>query len=330
MDLEKSLVSLASAVILLGSSTGHSWGGVGHQVLAEVGAGFASSPFWRANEQNLGVMTNVPDRFWRSGKAGASEEAHTHFFEPDAYYEDPRDFRMFPRKWNDAVRAHGQQKLKTYGTAVWRFQQLRSEAIQAVLQGQGERALQMAGTMSHYLGDLSQPLHVTVNYDGQMTNQSGIHKFFETTNLNSRDYEEIKEEVSRRTLERLTDPGFVNRFNVGAEAMIFDLVEMSYSRVETLLDIDARLGRRVAGAERQYELALEYMADGAAIFALVLDQIASQSPNGLPQQTLKLSVPSWVAPDYSGLRGRRKQIFQEGFMPSAVREVECEGLSLRM
>ena len=37
-----------------------------------------------------------------------------------------------------------------------------------------------SSVISHYVGDSFQPFHAVMNYDGQMTNQHGIHSRFET------------------------------------------------------------------------------------------------------------------------------------------------------
>ena len=42
-------------------------------------------------------------------------------------------------------------------------------------------AMQLSADLGHYVGDGHQPLHVTENYDGDMTNQSGVHSRYETT-----------------------------------------------------------------------------------------------------------------------------------------------------
>ncbi len=38
----------------------------------------------------------------------------------------------------------------------------------------------LAGDLAHYLGDAQMPLHTALNHDGQLTNQRGIHAFWET------------------------------------------------------------------------------------------------------------------------------------------------------
>jgi hypothetical protein len=43
-----------------------------------------------------------------------------------------------------------------------------------------DNARYLAAVLSHYIEDAHQPFHATENYDGQLTNQRGIHSRFET------------------------------------------------------------------------------------------------------------------------------------------------------
>lgn len=330
MDLGKRLATILCGIVMCWTSVARGWGGVGHQILAESAAQVSSNTFWVANELNLGILTNVPDKYWRSGKTG-SDEAQTHFYEPDAYVSDQNQFWQIPRKWNDAVATYGKSTVIAHGTAVWRFQQLKNFAENALATNDLKQLLQMAGVMSHYLADLSQPLHVTINYDGQLTSQNGIHKFFETTNLSNREYDELKLEVTQRALLRLQDAHFVATYSTDPETLIFNLVNKSYTRIQMILDVESQLGRKGPGAEKMYEMALDYMADGAAVLSLVLDQIIQKSPKAIAGQTLNITIPSWVAPDYSTLRGRKKKVFQQGFFQSAdfSDRSECDGIRLQ-
>lgn len=42
------------------------------------------------------------------------------------------------------------------------------------------RILRLSAEMGHYIGDAHVPLHTTMNYNGQLTNQNGIHAFWES------------------------------------------------------------------------------------------------------------------------------------------------------
>ena len=43
-----------------------------------------------------------------------------------------------------------------------------------------EKILQLSADLGHYIGDAHVPLHTTKNYNGQLTNQLGIHAFWES------------------------------------------------------------------------------------------------------------------------------------------------------
>jgi hypothetical protein len=43
-----------------------------------------------------------------------------------------------------------------------------------------ERILKISADLGHYIGDAHVPLHTTQNYNGQLTNQDGIHAFWES------------------------------------------------------------------------------------------------------------------------------------------------------
>lgn len=46
------------------------------------------------------------------------------------------------------------------------------------------RALVLAGLMSHFVGDLANPHHTSMNYDGWLTGQGGVHSYYESVMLN--------------------------------------------------------------------------------------------------------------------------------------------------
>ena len=52
--------------------------------------------------------------------------------------------------------------------------------VRAFREMDAKRILQLATHLGHYLGDAHVPLHTTKNYNGQLTNQIGIHAFWES------------------------------------------------------------------------------------------------------------------------------------------------------
>lgn len=54
------------------------------------------------------------------------------------------------------------------------------QLIDAFRQQNANRILRLSSELGHYLGDAHVPLHTTKNYNGQLTNQYGIHAFWES------------------------------------------------------------------------------------------------------------------------------------------------------
>ena len=40
--------------------------------------------------------------------------------------------------------------------------------------------IKFSAELSHYVGDAFVPLHTTINYDGQLTDQKGLHSLWES------------------------------------------------------------------------------------------------------------------------------------------------------
>jgi hypothetical protein len=99
--------------------------------------------------------------------------------------------------------------------------------------------LNIAGTMGHYVGDLAQPLHVTENYDGQLTDQKGIHAFFEDAVVDEFEPGEIENAAYKkaRTLKLKVEGKSV------AE-LLQQLATESNKSIGELLKIDKRIGRK--------------------------------------------------------------------------------------
>lgn len=95
--------------------------------------------------------------------------------------------KRFPHERPIAARPTAIDVAET-GTAPWRVDQLALLAVQALRNRKDSLALVYLGTLGHYVGDLSQPLHTTMNYDGQVHQPSakGIHSAFETAELERR------------------------------------------------------------------------------------------------------------------------------------------------
>src|SRR4051812_45290702 len=80
-------------ILTLAPQWAFAWGRTGHMIVAQVGSELARTPapFWKANEQNMVMLTVVPDLYWKSLPTNELEKP-THFFQPDSYFPDPSKF----------------------------------------------------------------------------------------------------------------------------------------------------------------------------------------------------------------------------------------------
>ena len=66
------------------------------------------------------------------------------------------------------------------GILPYHLEDQHRKLVNAMIASDYSRILQLAAEYGHYIGDAHVPLHTTVNYNGQLTNQLGIHAFWES------------------------------------------------------------------------------------------------------------------------------------------------------
>lgn len=139
-------------------------------------------PFFEKHRSFVVEHSIDPD-LWRS--AGFMEEPPRHFLDLDAFGSYP--FKELPRDRNAAIRKFGKERIEKEGTLPWRTVEIYERLVQAFEQlkaGTNFYALDdikfFSAALSHYVSDAHVPFHAVKNYDGQLTNQHGIHSRFET------------------------------------------------------------------------------------------------------------------------------------------------------
>lgn len=106
------------------------------------------------------------------------DEAPRHYLDADHYGKSP--FDSIPKTWNEAVKKYTEDTLKAYGIIPWHIERVTRQLTQAFKDKNAQRILRLSADLGHYIGDAHVPLHTTLNYNGQLTNQIGIHGFWET------------------------------------------------------------------------------------------------------------------------------------------------------
>ena len=106
------------------------------------------------------------------------EEGPRHFIDIDHYGKYP--YSELPRKWNDAVAKFSEDSLKAYGIVPWWVQTMLQRLTTAFKEKNQAKILKLSAEIGHYIADAHVPLHASQNHNGQLTNQKGIHGFWES------------------------------------------------------------------------------------------------------------------------------------------------------
>ncbi len=80
----------------------------------------------------------------------------------------------------DIKKIYVKDRLTKYGVLPWNLEKYQYRLQKAFETGNVKRVLQLSADIGHYIGDAHVPLHTTENYNGQLTNQVGIHAFWES------------------------------------------------------------------------------------------------------------------------------------------------------
>jgi len=129
--------------------------------------------FYKANIQYITDHATDPDK----RRYADTSEAPRHYLDAEVY---EADIDSIPRKWDNAVKKYGLPKLHKNGILPWQIQRTYYKLVNAFKQHDSIRILIHSAYLGHYLGDAHVPLHTTENHNGQLTNQAGIHGFWES------------------------------------------------------------------------------------------------------------------------------------------------------
>jgi len=288
---------LRAIVLFIGLSTltsfisipkAQAWGKRGHSIVCQTAAYLASDApkgeFLKAHSFDLGYYCNVPDLIWKQPET-YQLEWFNHFMDMEIFdreipaTEREKAFAMDRLPFNAAY----PQIPDKAGRSFWRIRELLADGQNLLQQLQKtgitveeKHKLQAdwlihAGAMGHYVGDLCQPLHVTENYDGQMSGQKGVHVWFEdlvVDELFQGMGPSLESEVMKAAQSKFKKLAILQSKESPLERLI-TLANQSNDDLKTLLAIDKKVGRKdLKKAARAYhDMIVDRMASGAVVLA---------------------------------------------------------------
>ncbi|MDQ3534561.1 MAG: zinc dependent phospholipase C family protein [Bacteroidota bacterium] len=175
-------MKLLSAVFILlfftfSSFNSYCWGFFAHQRinrLAIFTLPIELVGFYKQHIQYITENAVAPDR----RRYAVKYEAPRHYIDIDAYGDNA--LQEIPRSWTKAVELYTEDTLVAYGIVPWHIYVMKNQLTEAFRVKDVKRIIKLSTEMGHYIGDAHVPLHTTKNYNGQYTNQKGIHGLWES------------------------------------------------------------------------------------------------------------------------------------------------------
>lgn len=155
-----------------------SWGFYAHRQINRLAVFLLPSEmfgFFKANIETVTAEAVNPDR----RRYAVVGEAERHYIDLDAFSQEER-LGLPTLSWERAKALYGEDTLRARGIVPWQIIQMRYTLSDAFRAGDRKRILRTATDLGHYIADAHVPLHTTKNYNGQLTNQHGIHGFWES------------------------------------------------------------------------------------------------------------------------------------------------------
>lgn len=301
-------------------SSAHAWGRRGHAIVCETAAYLASEEtqgeFLKSHSYDLGYYCNAPDFHWKAPETYKVEWTN-HFMDMEIFDREMKDSKVeSPFAMDRASFDKTFPKIKQEaGRSWWRIREL-SERLDTLTQSLKKTDLKTderfrlqadwlttAGAIGHYVGDLAQPLHTSENYDGQLSEQKGIHSFFEDKVVDELFLDKkggFETEVLRKA-EASWKKYKAKADKTNLLDLLKEMTTDSAKDLDSLLKIDKKVGRndikKAAAAQR--DLIIRRLAAGAVVQAEMYRRHLGWDYVGKGFYTF-VGTPAFIAPAPSG------------------------------
>ena len=161
-------------ILVIGLS---SWGFLVHRTLHQIAVYQLPAEMSGFFHQNMGQLVYDAPRA-DTRRNTDSTEAPKHFIDLEPFNASPA--HDLPLDFQKAIDKYSLDTLKRYGYVPYHIIAIKDKLTQAFKLKNKDSILFYAADLGHYISDANVPLHTTINYDGQLTNQQGLHSLWES------------------------------------------------------------------------------------------------------------------------------------------------------
>lgn len=218
---------LAFALVTGSVTLLYAWGMFGHQHInhsAVLALPEEMRVFFYNHIDFVTEESTVPDlrKYTLNDKA----ENPRHFI--DIGEEGTLPIDSMPQTMKEAKAKFDEKTLEKMGILPWYIQEMMEKLTVSFREKRKTQILFIAADLGHYLGDANMPLHTSINHDGQLSDQRGIHSFFEA---------QLPEYFGHGYNYQVQAPVYLDNVTKAS----WDVIKHSNSLVDSLLGIEKRV-----------------------------------------------------------------------------------------
>jgi len=153
------------------------WGTFGHEHINRAAVMALPAPMQAFFFNHIDFMTTestIPDV--RKYTLRYKAERPRHYIDLERY----GTMDSLPATMKEAEEKYSPEFLQKNGILPWYIEEMMKKLTTAFKEKSKNEILYLAADLGHYVGDAHMPLHTSVNHDGQLTGQRGIHSFWES------------------------------------------------------------------------------------------------------------------------------------------------------
>lgn len=260
-----------------------SWGFYAHKKINE------TATFLLPTELSIFYKKNV--RLITEKAVDADKRCYVDSLEPVKHYIDINELDQhidsIPIHWTKAKEKYNERKLLATGIVPWQIHRSYYSLVEAFKALDTDKIIRYSADLGHYIADAHVPLHTTSNYNGQLTNQIGIHAFWETR---------LPEMFSVKYNLILGPATYIN----SPLDKAWEIVKKSNSLVDSVLSIEKKLSQQFKPAEiksyivRNNQLTLNYSDDYATAYHNALNGMVEKRFRASIHTVASLWYSAWV------------------------------------
>jgi hypothetical protein len=155
------------------------WGAWGHKHINKAAVFALPEGMRKFYYNHIDFITEgavVPDL--RRGLLNDKDETPRHYIDMEEFGDIP--VSAFPKTTEEAYKKYDSAFLNKTGYLPWYIQNVTQKLTTAFKNKNKSEILFLSAELGHYIGDAHMPLHTASNFNGQFTNQKGVHALWES------------------------------------------------------------------------------------------------------------------------------------------------------